>query len=415
MRAVQRFFSFVIVVILPLAAFAQSSQRMRDRDPDLEASKKLAAELQQANFHYGPFYLLSRIRVSDAGFTEGSSSLPTGDQQGVLSISVEAPQRLYFVPNKKSVYTVEVTPGYSFFRTDTEERDGQFNYIARADAHYLFNHLYLDVYGMREDVIRAFVADINRLATVRSDELGVAGEVKYSSKTSALFNVRLRDSDFPGARYQPTDFDVTKLNRKEKNGRLSLMHKTFPLTSLFVAGERSDYEFETDLSRDSTRTAFTGGALYNSGRTTLRVEAGPVRLDFENPLQKDYSGLTAALAATHNSGRRTYAVSAERDLGFSIFGDDRFFVSTILRAGINQATTRKLTLRANTTFERDEFDALVNGVEREDTISFTSVGFAYTFRRLSAGADIGWYERTSTIGFGEDSGIRTVIHLSFTP
>jgi Putative beta-barrel porin 2 len=411
-RGVKRLIIFVGAALFPLLAFAQAGQRMRDRDPDLEGSKKLAAELQQANFHYGPFYLLSRIRISDAGFSE-TASLPTGDQQGVISLSVDAPQRFYFVPTRKSVVTVELTPGYSFFRG--QGREGQFNYMARGDVHFLFNHLYLDVYGLREDQLRAFVADINRLATSRTDEAGVLGEIKYSSKTSALFNLRFRDTEFPESRFQPLDRDLSELDRQEQNARLSLMHKTFPLTSLFVAGERSNYTFDNDVTRDSTRTFFGGGAIYNSGRFTMRIEGGPARLEFDDPIHEDFSGMTAAFEATRSAGRRTLTVNLDRDLGFSIFGPNDYYISNIARVALSHVATRRLTLRTGTTFERDDYDVPVGGVKRRDNISFSYIGFLYNIRRFNLGADVGWHQRASNLGIEEDAGIRMVLHLSFTP
>jgi len=402
----------LIAILLSVPLLAQSSQQMRDRDPDLEAVKRLAGELQAANFHFGPWYLLSRIRIADAGFTE-SASLPTGDSSGGVSLTIEAPNRLYLVPRKKTVFTLELTPGYSFIGEG--EENGQFGYTARGDMHLLLNHLYLDVYGMREDTLRAHVADVNRLVTLRNDEAGIGGEVKYSSRTSALFNVRLRDVTFPESRFQPEGVPVNILDRKEKNGRLSLMHKTFPKTSLFVAAERSDYDFERATYKSSTRTFYGAGALYNAGRTTLRIEGGPVKLDFEDPRELDFSGITASLRVNRNDGRRLYTFGASRDLGFSIYASNNYYVSSALHAGVTHAATRRLSLRAQSTYEQDDYDVAVGGIDRKDRISYTSVGFIYAIRRLNIGADVGWYERDSTTGGDLDSGIRTVLHLSFTP
>ncbi|HEX2059835.1 MAG TPA: hypothetical protein VHK90_03765, partial [Thermoanaerobaculia bacterium] len=135
----RRFRAFILAAILPVAAAAQQPQKLRDRDPDLAASKKLASDLQQANFHAGPFYLMSRLRLSDAGFS-GATAVPTGGDGGGLSISVDAPQRLYFVPTKKVILSAEFIPGYTFFRANDRDvsrngdRSGQFNYLARGDA-----------------------------------------------------------------------------------------------------------------------------------------------------------------------------------------------------------------------------------------------------------------------------------------
>ena len=412
MRGFERLICFILVAAVSFGASAQLSQKMRDRDPDLEASKKLASDLQQANLHYGQFYLLSKLRLSDAGFTE-TATLPTGEQSGGLSLSIQAPQRLYYVPNKKTIFTFEVTPGYSF--VSSGERDGQFDYTVRGDGHFLLNHLYLDVYALREDALRAHVADINRLTTVRNDEGGVMGEFKYSSRTSALFTLRVRDTAFPDNRLQPEDVPVALLDRSERNGRFSVIHKTFPLTSLFVSGERSDYGFKRATYKDSTRTVAGGGAIFNNGRTTIRAEAGAAKLDFDAPAERDFTGVTGSLRLQRNSGRRTFYADAERDLGFSVFASNNYFISSLLRAGLTHAATRRLSLRTGSTYQRDDYDVPVGGIKRRDTISFTFVGFIYTVRKLNLGSDIGWYERTSNGGGDADSGIRYVVHLSFTP
>jgi hypothetical protein len=403
-------------VVLPLFAHGQQQQTLRDRDPDLEAAKKLANDRQQANFHYGPFYLLSRLRLADAGYSQ-DSGVPAGDQGG-LSLSVEAPQRLFFVANKKAIFTFEVVPGYTFFSGD---RDNQLNYSARADAHLLFNHLYLDIYALRADQIRAHVADLNRLATTAENEVGISGEVKYSSRTSGVFTLRRRDTEYPLDRYQPeinpnSDFNAIQLlNREENHARASIAHKTLPMTSLFVSGEVSDYTFGVARYRDSRRTWYGGGALFDNGPNQLRIEAGPVRLEFDDPTQPDYSGVAGSIEGSRVRGRWTYRAGAERDLGFSIFAGNNFYVATSANAGLEYAATSKLMLRTNVAAERDEYDTPVNGKIRTDDITFTSVGALYTLRRLRFGGDVGWYDRESTYGGDTDSGIRYVLHLSFTP
>lgn len=401
----------VLSLFLPIAALAQSGQRLRDRDPDLDSAKRIAAELQQANLHYGPFYLWSRLRISDIGFVD-ELYLPTADHGGALSLSVEAPQRIYFVPHKKTIFTVEAVPGYSFFGTDTS--DGQFNYSARADAHFLFNHLYLDAYTVLSDQLRAQVSDVNRLATQRDEESGLSGELKYSSRTSALFSARHRESAYPEKRLQPLDVPVNLLDRTERNGRLSLHHKTFPLTSLFVAGEASDYRFRRATYKDSTRTWVGAGFIRNAGRTGLRVEAGPARLSFSDPSQRDYTGILGQVDLNRGHSRWNLNLGAERDLGFSIFLNNNYYVATTGRARFDYSATRRLTLRTGTSLERDDYEVPVDDILRRDTISFSWVGFLYSFRRVRAGVDVGWYERDSNFG-DRESGIRWLLNLSFSP
>lgn len=413
----KRLVAAAFLAIVPLLASGQQDQKLRDRDPDLAAAKRLAADLQQANFHYGPFYLMSRFRISDAGYSE-SGFVPTGDQSGGISLTVEAPQRLYFVPRKKLIFTAEFVPGYSFFHEGESSR--QFNYLARGDAHFLFNHLYLDVYASRADQLRAHVADINRLATTREDEVGVGGEVKYSSRTSVLFTARARDTSYPTDRFQPDlqpapQIPLQALDRQEQNGRVAFHHKTFPRTSLFVAAERSNYDFANVQRYDSRRTYGAAGFSYEGGVNQLRAEAGPVRLAFDDPTVGDYSGVSGRVEATRGVRRWTFSATADRDLGFSVFADNPYYVATTGSIGANFVATRRLTLHARAAAERDQYETPVQGRTRQDEMSFTSVGFTYALRRVRFGADVGWYERDSTAFGDTDSGIRYALRLSLVP
>ena len=43
-----RLVGFIIAALMPVVALAQQDQALRDRDPDLSAVKKVAADLQRA-------------------------------------------------------------------------------------------------------------------------------------------------------------------------------------------------------------------------------------------------------------------------------------------------------------------------------------------------------------------------------
>ncbi|PYQ27792.1 MAG: hypothetical protein DMF56_18125 [Acidobacteria bacterium] len=416
---VKRVLVTATTLVISVSALAQNTATLRDRDRDLEGAKKVVGEIQKANIHSGRFYMFSRIRLSDAGFSE-DVYLPTGDVRGGINLRIEAPNRLYFVPHRKVVFSFDATPAYSFLgtrRTSTagvKSKTGQFDYALRADAHFLFNHLYLDVYGMQNDQLRAQVADINRLATLRENEFGAGGEMKYSSRTSAFFTARFRDMSFPQGRVQPSDTPVNLLDRTEKNGRVSLHHKTFPLTTLFLAAEGSKYEFDRATFKDSSRRYAGAGFIRASGRTTLRVEAGQTQLDFEDPAQLDFSGVTADASLSRATGRWTTMLGATRDLGFSIMQSNNYYISNSAHLALNYVATRKLTLRGGAAGERDDYEVAVGGIKRRDTLTFSSIGFIYAFSRLSTGVDVGWFTRESNFT-EDDSGIRWVLHLSFTP
>jgi hypothetical protein len=184
---------------------------------------------------------------------------------------------------------------------------------------------------------------------------------------------------------------------------------------LFVAAETSDYGFRYATFKDGRRLWYGGGFLYDAGRMTIRGEAGALRLDFDRPGQDDFRGVSGHLEARRTAGRTTYILRGERDLGFSIFLSNNYFVSDRASLAVQRDATSRLTLRSSVGYQIDRFDTAVRGSIRRDTISFTSVGFLYRIRSVQAGVDVGWYERDSTYEGDTDSGIRYVLNLSFNP
>lgn len=403
--------AFLIAVLIPIGVLAQ--QGLRDRDPNLGATKKIASDLQKANFHTGPFYLLSSIRLSDIGFNE-EFFVPTDSHQNGLTLSLEAPQRFYFVPYKKTVYSIDFVPSVAFLQG--ENRSQQFGYTLRADAQYLLNHLYLDFYGIAGDQLRSFVGEINRVATQQEGEVGVSGEFKYSSKTSTLFSVRHRATEYPDDRVQPEGVPVNLLARNENNFRVALQHRTFPRTSLHVASEVSVYKFKRATFKDSRREYAGVGALFDNGPMIINLEAGPGRLTFSDRTQKDFTGVLGTFGLTRRVGSRlVVSLSGERDVDFAILLDNNYRLSTRAVLTTDFAATRRLSLRASSSSERDTYDTPVNGIKRRDDIRFDLVGWRYAWRHMNAGFDVGYYNRKSTFAGNEQHGIRYIVHLSFTP
>lgn len=418
----------LIAAALALAVFypaCAAAQGLRDRDPQLAAAKKITDDLRRSTLHHGPWYLLSELHLSDIG-VEQQFYVPTNEQLDGVSFTIRAPQRLYLVATKKVVFSADVVPTWAFgLRSDTRSnstssgrrRQNQFGYLLRSDGQFLFNHLYLDVYGQTANDLRADTSEINRLVTLKDNEIGVAGEIKYSSRTSSTFAAIRRKSDHPADRFQPFEIPVQLLDRTENNYRASLFHKTFPLTGLFVSGEASDYRFRTDRSKNGRRIFAGGGFLFDNGRSVMRVEVGKAQLRLDDPAGRDFTGTLGNISF----GRRVAAhsdisLNAARDLDFSIFESNAYYVMD--RAGLttNWNATRRLTLRAGGQVGRNQYKVPVDGILRRDTYTYPWVGFLIAFHRISAGFDVGYYDRSSNFpGTEETDGIRLVLRLSFTP
>src|SRR6476646_1135451 len=133
----------LLIVALALCACARgvwAQNGLRDRERQFSASQEIASDLRKAHFHHGPFYLLSTFQLSDIGY-DASFYVPTADRQSGFRFGIQAPTRLYIVPYKKNIHSIDVRPEWSFF---SRGKHNVFGYTARGDAQYLLNHLYLD-------------------------------------------------------------------------------------------------------------------------------------------------------------------------------------------------------------------------------------------------------------------------------
>ena len=407
-----------IAMSLSISAYGQEQSSLRDRDQTFDASRSIAADLQRAQIHDGPFYLLSQLALSDIGYNP-DFFLPVGDRSGV-TFGASAPQKVYFVPTKKTVYSAQFTPEYNFLHRPGQS--SQYNYNARGDAQFITNYFYADIYGKKADEIRAAAAELNRFITERETTVGISGELRYSSRTSATFSAEASSLNHPLTQFQPSDRDVLLLDRSEHNYRMTLRHKTFPLTSLYAVGEQSNYAFPFAINKNSRRTFAGLGAIRDSGRMYLRFEAGPGRLDFRDPTQRDYRGTLGNASASYRAtARTTVNANASRDVAFSIFADNNFYVIDEGNLNLAYAATRRLAFTAGSTYAVDHymiptFENNFQGIaRRRDHFSFTSVGWRYTVRRFSGGFDVGYYERVSNFDPSRQHGIRLVLHLSLVP
>lgn len=404
--------------LVSVTSFLQAQDNgLRDRERTLTASKTIAAELQKARLRFGPFYLLSSIELSDIGYDQ-QFFVPTTDQGSGFSFGVSAPQRIYFVPSRKTIYSVEATPQFFQFRRTVDRRN--FGFRGRADAQYLLNHLYVDVYAMRNRGIRAETGELARLLYVDLNEEGVTGEFKYSSRTSLTYSAVVRGSEHPVVNGQPTDLPVNLLDRAEHDYRAQLVHRTFPLTSLLLAGEEANYSFPNAVYKNSHRTYVGAGFQFDNGPYALKMEVGPAALQFRRRDQRDFHGFLGTASWNHRlSSRTALAASANRDVEFSLFADNNYYVVDRASFTARRDLNRQLEVHVGTTGGQDRYDVATRTerglVRRHDKISFTSAGWLYRARRVTGGFDVGYFTRSSNAQVVNDNGLRLLLKLSLTP
>jgi hypothetical protein len=413
----KRLFIVALVVSACCAQGVLAQSGLRDRERAFSASQEIASDLRRAHFHHGAFYLLNTIQLSDIGY-DSSFYVPTADRQSGFRFGIQAPTRLYIVPRKKTIYSLDIRPEWSVLRSNGRTRIVS-GYRVRGDAQYLLNHLYLDFYAIGANQLRADVSEIARLLTERASSVGVSGELKYSSRTSMTFNATTGKLSYPPNAIQPSA-PVALLDRSEHNYRFSVHHKTFPLTSLFLATEYSDYSFPSAVFKNGRRSYAGVGFVNDSGRAVTKFEVGAGKLDFFRPGQHDFQGALGNLSSNRKLGRSaTATLAASRDVDFSIFKDNNYYIADRVSAGIAWDATRRLQLTVQDAWGRDLYETPVVGphgfLKRLDVFTFPSIGFTYGFARFRGGFDIGYVRRTSNFDVNLDHGIRILFRLSFTP
>ncbi len=417
----QRLVWVVAMGVFIVGAVASEAQQLRDRDRTLAASQQIADDLRRARLHYGPFYLLAVLQLADIGYDQ-DFFVPTSDTRSGFRFGVAAPIRLYMTPNRKMYFSVGATPQWSRFGGNVAHT--QTGYRTRADAQFLLNHLYLDAYAARDNELRADTGEISSLLTRKNKEAGVTGELKYSSRTSLTYYALTRTESFPleSNKFQPADFPVELLDRSEHSYRAALVHKTFPLTSLVLAAEYAGYSFPNAVFKNSHRSYGGAGFLYQSGRTLTRFEAGYAQLDFLRANQHDFRGPVGNLGIQHQINDR-WSVNAgvARDLTFSIFRDNNYYVANRGSIGTQYGLTRRISINGAWTVVQNTYDVPTAGsklntvARRRDRMSFPSIGWKYSSpSHFVGGFDVGYLKRTSNFPIDEADGIRLILHLSLT-
>lgn len=392
-------------------AFAQDSVLDRDRDPALDGTRRVIADLSYASLRYGSLYLLYRFELADVAVDPGL--VPSREDDLKLSFGASMPNRVYWVPSRKFALSADMTPAYGFAERDGLQ--GQSGYAARGDMHLMLNRLYLNAYTTKADQFGPLPAELGGIGTAVNTATGVDAEVKYSSRTSVLMTGSRRSSSYPESRLQPGNVTPSLYDVEEDRARATFLHRTFPRIALSISAEGSNYELPRMEYRTAERRHMAAGATFTGGRKSTRVEAGPARLTFGRPPFRDFNGWIGHAYTDLPIGRRWRLTGrADRDLAFSDYVNNGYFVADEVATDLTYAATRRLSLHLRPTVGRHHYDTPVRGVLREDDYQSVLAGWTYSLSKVRGGFDVGYYQRDSNVFSENASGIRLILRLSFT-
>src|SRR5207253_4612782 len=112
------------------------------------------------------------------------------------------------------------------------------------------------------------------------------------------------------------------------------------------------------------------GLSYDSGDTTAQVEAGPGSLRFNTPGQKEFSGILGHAGISRRVMQRGHiSLNGSRDLDFSLYAFNNYYIIDRLSGTIDYSATRRLTLRFISQYGIDSYEVRVPLLPlRRDTI-----------------------------------------------
>ena len=119
------------------------------------------------------------------------------------------------------------------------------------------------------------------------------------------------------------------------------------------------------------------------------------------------------------SDRWSLVGGASRELAFSIFESNNYYIADQLSLVTHYGLTRRLALDAGWTGAEDLYDIPTLGskaggfARRRDRTSFPYIGWTYSSpNHFTGGFDVGYLKRTSNFPINEADGIRLILHLS---
>lgn len=414
-------FQLALCLMLVLSAFAQERRQVpnrpgRDREEELEAKRRIEADLERAQLQTRRLFLISDFGIGDIGI--GSELyLPADEELDGLAISLRAPQKLYYIANRRTLFSLDAVPGY-VIHVDSD-RENQLSWLLRGDVHFLFPFFYVNVWGAKSDELIRDNSELTRLVPRDTTRWGVNTEVKPSSRTSVEASYTVNNIDFDEDDQLFFDDRLYLLERTTSTIKLEGKHHTFPITSTIVGAVLDDNEFNRVDTRDSRQRYLYVGAEREIANRSLVARVGYTTLDYRDPSVDGYDGilgdasLSVALRNHHNL-RLRYA----RELEFSIFENNTHYLSNRLFVDDTLQLTSRLAAHVQAQAGVNSYDVPVDTaqgpVRREDELFFIGAGPSYEFfDRFTLGFVVGPWERRSNIAGESANGIRWHVLLSF--
>ncbi len=334
MRVMAQIVAVFLLLVVSVPLYAQSSRRAdqtanrreRDRDEELDAKRRIEDDLRQAQFSSNRFYLISRFELGDIGIGIGAEDLylPSDEAIDGLAIGVRAPQRLYYIANRRTLFSIDAEPGYIFYLDS--DRENRLSWLLRGDVHLLFPYFYVNGFATISDELVRETTELDRLTPRDTTQWGINTEIKPSSRTSMELSFVESDIDYDSSDSLFYDPRLNLLERTSTQYKAEGRHHTFPITRTLVGASRTDYDFPLAGERDSTETFVYVGADRDFSTHHFVARIGRGELDYKDSDGQDFSGILGdARFDLVIDSRHSMMVAFQRELEFSMAQNNRHY------------------------------------------------------------------------------------------
>jgi len=404
----KRIVSIVLLSILGFAPVWLSAQSYRS------FSWEMQQVLDRARFRIGPFRLWPAFNLRDVGYDDNiyrqtTEGVPISDFTATISPQIRA----YLLVGHNLIFSVLENPEYMYFGDQVGER--RWNNILTPEMKLLLlkNLVLSGSYTYSNRRRRA-----NSEFDVRANELrhtyrgGIYLDTARESSVGVTFEsskIGYEDVRLPG---QDT-YLSQRLNREERTIRSEIYYQIFNEGFLFITGSYTDFLFEAreSQSRDSYAYEVNSGIRFPLlGRIRGSVSLGFKNFYPKNSLKSGYSGMVGRADLDIRIRRFGFQVDYERDVRFSYWQDNVFFLEDRYGGGLSFYLFRFLRLDYSLSYGElhypDTFfvrlpDESYAEIDRMDNYTTHTLGFAY---RIVGSTAVGirinfWHHDSNLIGW----------------
>lgn len=357
-------------------------------------ARELRRSWEQAAWRFGPLRMQPVIIIKDAGYDSNIYYHPQAVSDFWLTAGPGADAYLMF--KKRLIIRIFESPQYVyFFKT---ERERTWNNYLNGDISLSLNRFLLTAGGAWNRARERWNTEID----IRPRRVAKKGFVSllYQRSYRLSFEVTAARTDF---QYESLEYDSVnigeRLSHLETLWSGKLYYRLNPRIQFFIEGELGQYDFKSQLSPGDSRSRaiYSGFEFSPAGRIRGRLRIGHKNFDTLEEGRPDYRGLVGDSSISWALLRPlVLRGSYRRDVNFSIWSQNPFYVGTSWSAGSSLYLFRK-RIRLDYTYSQLRNDyplGEVPGSEpRQDNYTLNSVALYIRIKK--------------TVGLGFSGGLWT--------